>query len=218
MINEEWRYINGYPNYMVSSLGNIKNIKSGKILKLRKEKKYYQACLCNNGKTKYVYNHRLVAEAFIPNPDNLPQVNHKDENPCNNSVYINEDGTVNLEKSNLEWCTQEYNLNYGTRNKRISEAYKGHKSWCYGKHLSEETKKKLSIINKGKKLSEETKKKLRNGKLSKPVLQIDPITNEVIAEFPSVAEVQRKLGFSKGNIAHCCSDEAYGYKWRYKNG
>ena len=55
-----------------------------------------------------IYIHRLVAEAFIPNPSNLPVVNHKDENPKNNAV------------DNLEWCTTKYNLNYGTCNTRKS--------------------------------------------------------------------------------------------------
>ena len=64
-----------------------------------------------NGKSKRFLIHRLVAAAFVPNPENLPQVNHIDENPLNNAV------------SNLEWCTAKYNMNYGngakTRHSKI---------------------------------------------------------------------------------------------------
>lgn len=62
---------------------------------------YKQVVLYKNKKHKTVAVHRLVAEAFIPNPDNLPQVNHKDENPSNNNV------------NNLEWCTCKYNMGMG---------------------------------------------------------------------------------------------------------
>jgi len=67
-----------------------------------------------NGK-KYMA-HRLVAEAFIPNPNNLSQVNHKDENKTNNSV------------DNLEWCSPQYNSSYGTRKNRLSNSLKGNKN------------------------------------------------------------------------------------------
>lgn len=62
-----------------------------------------------NGKAKHEYIHRLVAIAFLDNPDNLPQVNHKDENKANNCV------------ENLEWCSVKYNINYGTRNQHNRE-------------------------------------------------------------------------------------------------
>lgn len=65
--------------------------------------------LCKDGKSKLYFVHRLVAYAFIPNPDNLPQINHKDENPLNNCV------------ENLEWCTHMYNNMYGTKNQRVAE-------------------------------------------------------------------------------------------------
>lgn len=71
---------------------------------------YLQIKLCKNGKRKIFTIHRLVAETFIPNPDNLLCINHKDENKENNRV------------ENLEWCTYEYNNNYGTIKQRISKA------------------------------------------------------------------------------------------------
>lgn len=107
--------------------------------------------------------------------------------------------------------------------KKIGEAQKGEKHWNYGKHWSEEDKEKLSESHKGKKQTEETKlkriEKLRNGKLSKTVLQINKDTNEVIAEFPSVSEVERQLGISISNVSNCCNGKrniAGGYKWQYK--
>ena len=81
--------------------------------------------LWNKQKCFQTFVHRLVAQAFIPNPNNLPQVNHKDENPLNNCVWVNEDGSINYDKSNLEWCTAKYNTNYGTCIKRRSEKQKG---------------------------------------------------------------------------------------------
>ena len=96
---EIWRPVIGYENYEISSLGRIRNVITGKVLKPLKGKNGY---LHIDLKSKHCYIHRLVAEAFIPNPDNLPLINHKDENPLNNCV------------DNLEWCTHKYNINYGT--------------------------------------------------------------------------------------------------------
>ena len=103
--------------------------------------------------------------------------------------------------------------------RKISEARKGIKR-------SEETKKKISETLKGRKPSEETRRKISearkgipNIKLSKPVLQIDKNTDELIAEFPSMTEVERQLGFSFKNISACCLGKiksAYGFKWKYK--
>ena len=78
------------------------------ILPLRKNHKgYLRANLSKNGKTKSAFVHKLVAEAFIPNPLNLPVVNHKDEVKDNNYPY------------NLEWCTDDYNRHYGTAINRM---------------------------------------------------------------------------------------------------
>lgn len=105
--------IKGYENYEVTSTGEVVNIKTGRVLKPQKRNGYLRVELSKNGKRKNFLIHRLVAEAFIPNPDNLPCINHKDEDKTNNTV------------SNLEYCTYEYNINYGTRNKRVSKKLTG---------------------------------------------------------------------------------------------
>lgn len=105
---EEWKTISGYENYQVSNFGKVKSLgndkaKKEKILKSSTTKKGYQIVgLFKDKKRKLLYVHRLVANAFIPNPNNLPQVNHKDENPSNNHI------------SNIEWCDCKYNINYGS--------------------------------------------------------------------------------------------------------
>ena len=83
---------------------------------------YLRVKLSKNGEYKTCYVHRLVAETFLENPENKPQVNHKDEDKTNNFVFLNKDGSVDKEKSNLEWNTPKENSNHGTRNERISKA------------------------------------------------------------------------------------------------
>lgn len=111
-MEEIWCPIKGYEGvYEVSDKGRVKSLKYGKerILKpIRNLNGYIQVKLRKNGDNKMCCVHRLVAQTFIPNPDNLPEVNHKDENKENNSVQ------------NLEWCDRKYNNNYGTRNQMVS--------------------------------------------------------------------------------------------------
>lgn len=112
---EIWKDIVDYEGkYQVSNFGNIRS------LPVKSKTKYFKGSnliqftdccgyLCVNLSRKLYKVHRLVANAFIPNPDSLPCINHKDENKHNNRV------------DNLEWCTYKYNANYGTRNERISK-------------------------------------------------------------------------------------------------
>ena len=114
--------------YKVSNFGRILNLNykrtgKAKLMNPRKDKDgYFRVELSKNKEHKTCFVHRLVAFTFLENPENLPQVNHKDENKTNNFVFLNEDETVNKEKSNLEWKSPKDNINHGTRNERVSKA------------------------------------------------------------------------------------------------
>ena len=99
-MNEVWKEIKDYEGlYWVSNLGRIKN-KHNRILKPEIRRGYYSVDLCKNSNRKKCRIHRLVARAFIANPDNLPFINHKDMNRLNNKI------------NNLEWCDNTYNSQY----------------------------------------------------------------------------------------------------------
>lgn len=123
-MEEVWKDIPGFEGkYQVSNCGKVRSLnhrKTGqiKVMALFNNLGYKRVGLCKNGKQRKYLVHVLVAMAFLPNPENLPYVNHKDESKDNNFVWINEDGGVDPQKSNLEWCTTEYNNGYGTVRER----------------------------------------------------------------------------------------------------
>lgn len=125
---EEWKDIKGYEGlYQVSNLGRVRSLDrvinhpitynqfiKGKIIVPQQRGNYKKVDLCKDGKICQKSVHRIVAEAFVDNPNNLPIVNHKDENPSNNRA------------DNLEWCTYQYNVLYG--NSRLKSSQKKNKA------------------------------------------------------------------------------------------
>lgn len=117
-MKEIWKDIKGYEGlYQISNLGRVKSFpragtrtKKKRILKTRFSYNGYETIsLSKEDIDKKCFIHRLVAQAFIPNPCNYKEVNHKDENSRNNKV------------SNLEWCNRSYNINYKNRNKKVAD-------------------------------------------------------------------------------------------------
>lgn len=119
-IDKEWRDIKGYEGlYQVSDKGNVRHLSNYDsagcfrdeytLKPILSNHGYYEVSLYKNGKAKQYRVHRLVAEAFIPNPENYPMINHKDEVRTNNNV------------ENLEWCDVSYNNNYGSRLSKVTK-------------------------------------------------------------------------------------------------
>lgn len=143
-MKEIWKDIEGYEGlYQVSNQGRVKSLareiirnRGGTIYTLIQKERilrysdntrgYLVVDLIKEGRQMKHYIHRLVAKTFLPNPNNMPEVNHKDEDKLNNCV------------DNLEWCSSSYNLKYGTRGKRIS-ASKISSHRCGGRSVKQMT-------------------------------------------------------------------------------
>lgn len=241
MEEEVWKPIKDYEGlYEISNLGRVKSLNyggtgKGKVLKnIERSNGYLGVRLTKNGKTKAFKVHRLVAEAFIPNPEDKPCVDHINTIKNDNRV------------ENLRWATHKENMNNPLTKKKMSENYanfKGENHPMYGKHHSEETRKKMSKNHVdikgenhpfyGKHHTEETKRKMSEAKKgkycgeknhrSKSVVQIDPNTNEVVNIYFSASEVAKQTGFNQGAISQCCNgkysrpgNNIYkGFKWMY---
>lgn len=210
MYLEIWKWIPGYEGYyMASTHGRVKSVDryvnskwdnqyfiKGKILKQTTNRDEYKTVVLHkNGKKNLYFIHRLVAMCFIPNPNNYPIINHKDQNPSNNYY------------KNLEWCSYKYNNNYADRNKKLSQALKG-------RTFTEEHKRKMRENHadfKGK-----------NHPKAKAVLMFD-LNGKFIQRFDCVADANEYLGKPRhsDNIGICLRGKpghktAYNHKWIYE--
>lgn len=188
---EIWKEVVGYEGlYEVSNYGRVKRLaRKENVRFLRREHKeeailkncignqYYIVGLRKNGKKKTPLVHRLIAQAFIPNPYNLPEVNHKDENKLNNHL------------DNLEWCTREYNINYGT---------------CIERSVKHHDMKSVALKSALTQTKGEVIQKTRGGKFVKSWI--------------STNEPKRINGYKQGHIYECCAGKrktAHGYIWEW---
>lgn len=221
MKKEIWKDIQGYEGlYQISNLGRIKSLErdiiysngkiqhyKGKILTPNSDKDDYKTIkLCKNGIIKRYLVHRLIAITFIPNPDNLPCVNHKDENKQNNNI------------ENLEWCSVAYNNCYGSRLEKLSSKMKGRK-------VSEETKQKIRVSKKliNRPVSEKHHQsiiKSNKETKGKKVLQYS-LNGDLIKVWNTTREVDVEFGKSvHSSISRCCMGKqktAQGFIWKYKD-
>lgn len=203
MEEEIWKPIKNYEGlYEISNLGRVRSLnynRTGKeeILKnIECENGYLIVNLAKFGKYKTFKVHRLVAEAFIPNPENKPCIDHINT--------IREDNRV----ENLRWVTHEENNNNPLTKKKYIENHR--------KQNSEETKKKISESLKGENCFMYGKTGEKHPR-SKPVVQIDIGNNKVIKVWGSANQAE-KQGFDHRNISKCCRGKLKthkGFKWMY---
>lgn len=193
---EEWRPVVGYEGlYEVSSYGRVRSLdrycyrlQKGKVLSPAKDRYGYLTVTLNcNGKSKTIKIHRLVAQAFLPNPDNLPQVNHKDENKINNIVY------------NLEWCDAKYNNNFGTRQERYRNTMLERGHWS---GLSrEEYEKKRYQENKDKRKDSQRKYYQKNkDRICDKVKEYNQKNKEKIREYHHQYYLKKKEENIQNNV------------------
>ena len=199
-MQEEWKKIAEFPNYSVSNMGRVRNDRKNTLMGNSYDSKgYYRVALSKNNKRHARRVHRLVAMAFIPNPQNKEQVNHLDGNKTNNVV------------SNLEWCTNQENqdhyweyLDNGNRSKKISKRVKE----AYKKNPNLSVQKRIAFQKNKAKIIEGTKLKL-----SKKIIRVED--GKI---YNSISDASTELNISDGNIIAVCKGKrraAGGYHWKY---
>lgn len=210
-MDEEWKQVSYAPNYEISTLGNVKNKTTNKILylnyeRVKKTNTRMRVGLSQNGKIKGYYLHRIVAQHFIENPDELPEVNHIDGDCYNNKA------------SNLEWISKINNMRHARDNNLVT-TYK-RKVLIKNKLTGEETlfdsiTECANYLNSSagtitllcnNKYGKSCDEIITQKRPSRQVIQFNE-NNEIINTFDSIAEAQNKLNLN--NISSCCNYYEY---------
>lgn len=206
-MEEKWKDIPKYEGvYQISTMGRIKVTRNGdeRILVgvLDKSTGYRRFSLYKDGKVERAYVHRLVAESFIPNAENKPEIDHINT--------IRHDNRV----ENLRWVTRKENRNNPISLEHLRVAFTGENSPHYGRKRSKETKRKISEALKSSPLNHgRTGVQCKN---SQPVSQYD-LKGIFIAEYAGQAEAARITGIHQSDISNACNGKlsvAGGYLWR----
>lgn len=249
---EVWGSIKGFPHYRVSNFGRVKSISRiarnaqgfystpTRIIRQYKQHKGYMMVNFNDcGVHKAAQVHRLVADAFIKNESNLPEVNHKDEDKTNNRV------------ENLEWCTHIQNSNYGTRNERIRKTLAREKYCCTPIKQYTQSGKLVKVwdginiamretgiksipfcvrqiaklgggyvwLKASMTFEEWSKLPVANKRATRNPVNQYTLDGELVCTYSSASEAGRKVGTSGSNIIQCCKGNyktIKGYLWKFK--
>lgn len=217
---EEWREIEGFEGlYSISNYGRVKShprlAKTGRggvyytkerILKYKKSRGYDCVTMRKNCSVKYLRVARLVGMAFIPNDNNLPQINHKDCQPHNNCVY------------NLEWCDAKYNCNYGDHKLKQSIAQKLlYKREPWRRELRSMQQKEIANRQEYK---EHQRMVQRHNSNCIPIIKYS-LDGVFICEYISAKEAERQTGIKAQNIGFVINHpeiqkQAGGFIWKRK--